>query len=329
MDRLQICDTRQRITCTYVFICISCASLDTEMFFCKLPLLQGGEPSKYRIPTNPRAMQQLSFQTGNAEQSGGSCIVPNEMMQQFLNMCSSQQSQFGEVKHGGFFAHPSHESPSSSTHGAFMPKDNYTAGRFNTLQSQPFMFSSQRTSPVERSRLEQFPKGTTEPQRVLTSLTSQSLVSPTLVGGLSSPLATAMHEAPILASQNTLRFPQVPAGISGAARTAARRTFQRRHRLEYMQQQRSPNGGKTIIPSDGARHIMALKTEVHRAIRDMGGRLLDVSLVNFGNHPESTIECIKHDIDRQFLFEPSLPLSYVFDYLADSLRTTRYKWRKH
>jgi hypothetical protein len=72
-----------------------------------------------------------------------------------------------------------------------------------------------------------------------------------------------------------------------------------------------------------------LRTVFHNAIRDIAGRVLDVSVVNFQDHPRIALDIINHDLKRQFYMDLVLRLGYVRDYLMNSLCTSRYRWRKH
>ncbi|KAG0596363.1 hypothetical protein M758_UG246800 [Ceratodon purpureus] len=103
--------------------------------------------------------------------------------------------------------------------------------------------------------------------------------------GLQSP--SSIHSLPVA----------VNSGAIGAS-PYHRRNFQRRQRNEYVRNQRGQNGpdAKTHIPTDESGNVTGLKSVLHRAIRDVGGRVLDVSVKEFNQHPSMAFQLIEHDI---------------------------------
>lgn len=85
-----------------------------------------------------------------------------------------------------------------------------------------------------------------------------------------------------------------------------RRNFMRRQRKEYQRNQvnRGINGAKTVVPTDAEGNVIGLKSVLNRAIREIAGRVLDVSVKEFRHHPPMAFELIDHDIHSQFTFDP-------------------------
>jgi hypothetical protein len=72
--------------------------------------------------------------------------------------------------------------------------------------------------------------------------------------------------------------------------------------------------------------ITALKSIFHRAIRDIACHVLDLSIVNFTEHPNICLNYINHDLTKQFVFSPLLRQNYVQEYLKESISNSRYHW---
>jgi hypothetical protein len=122
------------------------------------------------------------------------------------------------------------------------------------------------------------------------------------------------------------RFELAPT-TSPVVLSAARKSFQRKHLADYMHCQKSGERPKTQIPTDANGEITALKSVFHRAIRDIAGRVLDLSVMNFNEHPAICLNYINHDLSKQFVFNPALRPNYVVDYLKESISNSRYRWR--
>ncbi|KAG0594198.1 hypothetical protein M758_UG056900 [Ceratodon purpureus] len=110
-----------------------------------------------------------------------------------------------------------------------------------------------------------------------------------------------------------------------------RRNFMRRERREYLLNQRNHagEGGKTLIPKDVQGNVIALRTVLHCAIRDIARRVLDVSVKEFNTLPPMAFELIEHDMHSRFAFHPPLKPGYIKAYLSESLTWCRYQWRSH
>ena len=110
-----------------------------------------------------------------------------------------------------------------------------------------------------------------------------------------------------------------------------RRNFMRRQRMEYLRNQRGQGGPgqRTHVLTDPSGNVTALKTVLNRAIRDIVGRVLDVSLKEFNHHPSMAFELIDHDIHSQFSFDPPLRAGYIKLYLQDALSWTQNQWRSY
>ena len=105
----------------------------------------------------------------------------------------------------------------------------------------------------------------------------------------------------------------------------------RRQRNEYVRNQRGPNGvpAVTHIPTDENGNPLALRSVLNRAIREVAGRVLDVSVKEFNHHSPMAFQLIEHDIHSKFSFDHPLREGYIKTYLQDALSWTRYQWRKH
>jgi hypothetical protein len=86
---------------------------------------------------------------------------------------------------------------------------------------------------------------------------------------------------------------------------------------------------KVRIPTDDSGDVVGLRIVFQNAIRDIVGRVLDVNVVNFQDHPRVAMDIINQDLQRQFYIDPPLRPRYVREYLMNSLCTSRYRWRKH
>ena len=68
---------------------------------------------------------------------------------------------------------------------------------------------------------------------------------------------------------------------------------------------------------------------VHRQFRASARRFLKMSSIHFRDHPDSDMKVVSEDIDRRFSFNPPLRSGYIMWFIENSLRTSRYLWRKH
>jgi hypothetical protein len=119
-------------------------------------------------------------------------------------------------------------------------------------------------------------------------------------------------------------------GREGASnRRENRRNQQRRQLADYMQQRRVQSGDKIHIPTDEEGDVRGLRTIFHNAIQDVAGHVLDISAVNFQEHPRVAMDIIEHDLRRQLYTDLPLCGGYIRKYLMNSLCTSRYRWRKH
>ena len=109
------------------------------------------------------------------------------------------------------------------------------------------------------------------------------------------------------------------------------RNYMLRQRAEYLRNQRQMGGTytKTHILTDIAGNVTALKTVLNRSIRDIAGRVLDVIIKEFGQHPQVAFELIDHNINNRFTFDPPFKEGYIKNYLQDALSWSRYQWRSH
>ncbi|KAG0596459.1 hypothetical protein M758_UG256300 [Ceratodon purpureus] len=108
--------------------------------------------------------------------------------------------------------------------------------------------------------------------------------------------------------------------------------FMRRQRIEYLRNQGrnvGGEGGKTHIPTYAEGNVTALQSVLNRAIRDIVGHMLDVSIKEFRQHPVVPFILIESNIHNQFTFDPPLRSGYIKEYLQDALSWTWYKWRSH
>jgi hypothetical protein len=133
--------------------------------------------------------------------------------------------------------------------------------------------------------------------------------------------AATPEEIPVVQS-----FQAAP-NMSPTVVSASRKAFQRKYLSEYMQCQKTPEKKSTHIRTDMNGDITALKSVFHRAIRNIAGRVLDLSIVNFNEHPSIYLNYINHDLSKQFVFNPPLKQNYVVEYLKVSISNSRYRWR--
>jgi hypothetical protein len=117
--------------------------------------------------------------------------------------------------------------------------------------------------------------------------------------------------------------------VAGAAARLARRQLQRRELAEYFHGRRFLNNKRGLVRTDANGEPLSLKKVLNSAIRDIAGRVLDVSVIQFSEHPAMCFELINHDIHRQFEFDPPLRENYVKEFLQTSLSAARCQWRKH
>ena len=154
--------------------------------------------------------------------------------------------------------------------------------------------------------------------------------------GLGSPLRPGIPRSPLnhAADANDvpvgLGSPSNGHGMDADGSPNDRRNYLRRQRNEYHRNQRiaGPNW-KTHIPTDENGEVTALRTVLNRSIRDIAGRVLDVTVKEFSSHPKISFELIERDIDSKFSFDPPLRPNYIRSYLKDALSWTRYQWRSH
>ena len=86
-----------------------------------------------------------------------------------------------------------------------------------------------------------------------------------------------------------------------------RRNLMRRQRTEFLRNSRNMDarGSKTVVTTDAQGNVLALRSVLNRAIREIAGRVSDVSLKEFRQHPPMAFQLIEHDIHSQFSFEPA------------------------
>ena len=133
-------------------------------------------------------------------------------------------------------------------------------------------------------------------------------------------------------SPSSISSPVVSAttgGVEGSPHH--RRNLMRRQRNEFMRNQRGPNAAAALprIPTDANGNVTSLKSILNRAIRDTAGRVSDVSLKEFNQHPPSAFQLIEHDIHASFSVDPPLRQDYIKSYLQEALSWTRYQWKKY
>ena len=82
-----------------------------------------------------------------------------------------------------------------------------------------------------------------------------------------------------------------------------------------------------VIPTDEFGNVTALQSVLNHAIRDVAGRVLDVTVKDFRLHSQMSFEMIEHDINSRFAFNPPRRDGYIKSYLQESLSWCRYQWR--
>ena len=68
---------------------------------------------------------------------------------------------------------------------------------------------------------------------------------------------------------------------------------------------------------------------VHRVIRMVAKRWLDLSLIKFRDQSDNDIQLVRQEIDMRFTFTPPLREGYIMWHLEDAMRSSRYQWRNH
>ena len=64
------------------------------------------------------------------------------------------------------------------------------------------------------------------------------------------------------------------------------------------------------MPIDEKGDIIRLRTVFHNTIQNIAGRVLDISIVNFQEHPKVAMDIINHDLKKQFFTDPPLRAWY-------------------
>ncbi|KAG0595875.1 hypothetical protein M758_UG205700 [Ceratodon purpureus] len=65
-----------------------------------------------------------------------------------------------------------------------------------------------------------------------------------------------------------------------------------------------------------------------RTVPSHSTKVPELSVVHFRDHPDSDMQILHDDLNRRFVFDPPLREGYILFYIKNSLRTTRYMWRK-
>lgn len=168
--------------------------------------------------------------------------------------------------------------------------------------------------------------------------TNGKFVSPRLIGsrGISETKSGSTSDEAVGPSGSNTGGDPVPKNTilsrrntEEASLLSMRRRDQRRELTDYMQHRRHSSTERHTIRTDKNGEPLVLKQVLNNAIRDIAGRVLDVSIIHFSEHPLFCFELIQHDLDRQFFFEPPLRENYVKDFLQSALGTARCQWRKH
>ena len=155
--------------------------------------------------------------------------------------------------------------------------------------------------------------------------------------GLGSILRAGIPPSPLSGSVDGndtplgMGLPNHGPGMEADGSPNHRRNYLRRQRNKYHKNQRSLGGpnSRTHIPTDENGEVTALRTVLNRSIRNIAGRVLDVTAKEFSSHPEVAFELIQRDIDSEFSFDPPLRPNYIKSYMKDALSWTRYQWRSH
>ena len=175
---------------------------------------------------------------------------------------------------------------------------------------------TQRATPVPRRNITSAYAGTSATDAYWNSLMPQGRT-----GALPVSLSPSIISSPPVAFTSS--------GMEGSPNH--RRNFMRRQRNEFARNQNGRNGpdSKVHIPTDAQGNVTALKSVLNRSIREIAGRVLDVSIKEFNQHRPMAFQLIEHDVHSKFTFDPPLREGYIKSYMQDALSWSRYQWRKH
>ena len=113
----------------------------------------------------------------------------------------------------------------------------------------------------------------------------------------------------------------------GESKKTAQRRIQRERARDY--KAKSQIWPMTIECTPMGEIPKEVRTYVHAQFRATARRFLNLSVIHFRDHPDTDMQTVKDDLDRRFLFDPPLRSDYIIFFIENSLRTSRYLWRKH
>lgn len=109
-------------------------------------------------------------------------------------------------------------------------------------------------------------------------------------------------------------------------RDLERRSIQRKAGTALQRARRRDELVEIVVDEGG--DIVANKLAFHSAIRQVAGKVLDVSVIEFSKHPPVAMQWILDDLSQQFTFSRPLKPNFVQNYLQNALAVARYTWRK-
>ena len=278
------------------------------------------------------------------QSSATAAFAAHPMIQQMLNMYAATHATISEKPHDkgnvdNFTGAMADGLPSSSLRGAARVDPSSTPASASLCSPPRAVRASPASigaipSPSQDATVNDIPS----PVRNTTSGGSLQHTPPSHDrGSTSSPsdLGRGASSSRVpLSTANVSVLTPAPVAFTvsaGGGSPSHRRNFMRRQRTEYIRNQRGQGGPglKTHIPTDQSGNVIALKSVLNRAIRDIAGRTLDVSVKEFNHHPAMAFQLIEADIHNQFTFDPPLKGGYIKTYLQDALSWTRYQWRSY
>lgn len=84
-----------------------------------------------------------------------------------------------------------------------------------------------------------------------------------------------------------------------------------------------------IPGTDGGGIDLSHRIFVHRIFRATAKQLLDLSIIRFRDQPDAKIKRLGEQLNLMFVFDPPLRDGYTMHYIEETIRTSRYQWRKY
>ena len=140
---------------------------------------------------------------------------------------------------------------------------------------------------------------------------------------ISRPISEQENSQALRAASNTVE--NIEVRYQESKKTIQRRAQRERKSLFKAKSQQWP---MKIKCTPAGEILKPNRLFVHAQFRATARRFLNLSIVHFRDHPDSDMQILHDDLNRRFVFDPPLRDGYVLFYIENSLRTTRYIWRK-